>query len=140
MKSLRTLIIALTAAVISTGIHAADAEDHSQHHPEYSSAKTVAKPAPQKSKDQAMTMDEHMSAMRNMHEKMMNAKTPEERNALMAEHMKTMQKGMSMMNSMMGGEAAGKKTSREMMQKQMDMMQMMTEMMKDRMGKQAPAK
>lgn len=140
MKFLHTLIIAAAVAVISTGIHAADAEDHSQHHPESSSAKAVAKPASPKSKEQAMKMDEHMSAMRNMHEKMMNTKTPEERKALMAEHMKTMQKGMSMMNSMMGGEAAGKKTSREMMQKQMDMMQMMTEMMKDRMGEQAPDK
>ena len=37
-----------------------------------------------------------------MHEKMMNAKTPQERSKLMAEHMKAMQNGMSMMEGMSG--------------------------------------
>ena len=40
--------------------------------------------------------------MRAMHEKMAAAKTPQERQALMAEHMKTMQDGMRMMKSMHG--------------------------------------
>ena len=43
-----------------------------------------------------------------MHQKMMNAKTPAERQALMADHMKAMQGGMAMMKEMhgMGGMAA----------------------------------
>ena len=35
--------------------------------------------------------------MKTKHEKMMNAKTPEERRALMAEHMQTMRDSMGMM-------------------------------------------
>lgn len=41
-------------------------------------------------------IDGRMKAMRDMHMSMMNAKTAEERQALMAEHMKTMGGGMDM--------------------------------------------
>ena len=62
----------------------------------------------------------------------------------MADHMKTMQEGMSMMKGM-GGMAAPKSppsnmTERQtMMEQRMDMMQTMMEMMVDRLP-QAPAK
>ena len=39
---------------------------------------------------------DQMQAMQAMNEKMLAAKTPEERNALMTEHMKLMQNGMGM--------------------------------------------
>ncbi|MBH2018787.1 MAG: hypothetical protein I8H91_04345, partial [Burkholderiales bacterium] len=51
---------------------------------------------------QMAKMDAQMKTMQAMHEKMMNAKTPEERSQLMAEHMKTMQDGMAMMDGMPG--------------------------------------
>jgi len=47
-------------------------------------------------------MEPRMKAMREMHDKMMNAKTPEERNALMADHIKAMQEGMAAMRDMSG--------------------------------------
>ena len=81
-----------------------------------------------------------MKSMQEMHEKMMSAKTPEGRQALMAEHMKTMQDGMTMMGQMKGGKAAkpgmggGMVMSPEMMGKRMDMMEMMMKMMMDREG------
>lgn len=62
-----------------------------------------------------------------MHEKMMAAKTPAERQALMADHMKMMQAGMSMMGQ-----------SKDIEQR-MDMMQSMMQMMMDRM-ENMPAK
>jgi hypothetical protein len=84
-----------------------------------------------------------------MHEKMMGAKTPAERSSLMAEHMKSMQGGMAMMEGagdmsgmpgapgqptmgggMMGG---GMGTHHQMMEKRMQMMQTMMKMMMDRM-------
>ncbi len=40
----------------------------------------------------------NLIAMREMHEKMMNAKSPNERSNLMAEHMKAMRDGMAMMD------------------------------------------
>ncbi len=45
-------------------------------------------------------MDERMTAMQTMHQKMMSATTPAERQAMMAEHMKAMQGGMAMMKEM----------------------------------------
>ena len=45
-------------------------------------------------------MDPRMQAMQEMHQKMVNAATPAERQALMAEHMKAMQGGMTMMKEM----------------------------------------
>ena len=52
------------------------------------------------SPDHLAHLDTQTKAMQAMHEKMMAAKTPEERNALMAEHMKSMQDGMKMMEGM----------------------------------------
>ena len=75
---------------------------------------------------------------------MMAAKTPEERSALMAEHMKTMQEGMGMMKGM-GGMTGPQSPPTDMTQRQnmieqrMDMMQTMMEMMVDRLP-QSPAK
>jgi hypothetical protein len=46
-------------------------------------------------------MDAHMKSMHEMHDKMSRARTPEERQALMAEHMKLMHDSMAMMQSMM---------------------------------------
>jgi hypothetical protein len=69
-----------------------------------------------------------MQNMQAMHEKMTAAKTPAERQALMADHMKAMQEGMDAMQHM-GGKDSG---SMGMMRMRMDMMTMMMQMMMDR--------
>ena len=95
-------------------------------------------------------MDAQMKTMQGMHEKMMAAKTPEERSKLMAEHMKAMQDGMAMMGGMSGGAGMGGMkgmqgmsgemgTRHQMMEKRMEMMQTMMKMMMDQMPA-APAK
>jgi hypothetical protein len=94
-------------------------------------------------------MDDKMKAMREMHEKMMGAKSPEERNGMMGEHMKMMQDGMAAMNMMgsgamgggmgMGGMPAKRpmpqamEERQQMMEKRMDMMQSMMQLMMDRL-------
>ena len=80
-------------------------------------------------------MDAQMKTMRDMHEKMMAAKTPEERNAMMAGHMKSMKDGMAMMKGMpaMSGMSGDMGARYQMMEKRMEMMQSMMEMMMDRM-------
>lgn len=95
-------------------------------------------------------MEERMKAMREMRDKMAKAKTPRERQALMADHMKAMHDGMQMMNGMgrmggmgsMGGAAgmgerkgmhADMAKRHQMMEGRMDMMQTMMEMMMQRM-------
>ena len=96
--------------------------------------------------DHMAKMDAQMKTMQGMHEKMMNAKTPEERSKLMAEHMKAMQEGMAMMGGMSGagmGDMKGMQgmpnmsgdigARQQMMEKRMEMMQTMMKMMMDRM-------
>lgn len=89
--------------------------------------------------DQLARMDAQMKTMRAMHEKMMSAKSPEERNKLMTEHMKTMQDGMKMMGDMSGAGMGDMAARHQMMEKRMQMMQTMMEMMMDRMPA-APAR
>ena len=89
-------------------------------------------------------MDAQMKKMREMHQKMVAAKTPEERNKLMAEHMKTMQDGMEMMGGMGGmgdmkglpGMSGDMPAHHHMMDKRMAMMESMMQMMMDRMPAQ----
>jgi hypothetical protein len=89
-------------------------------------------------------MQDRMKAMREMHDKMMNAKTPAERQALMADHMKAMQDGMEMMKGMGGkggmgamgsgmGMPADPAKRQQMMEARLDMMQMMMDMMMQRL-------
>lgn len=101
-------------------------------------------------------MDEHMKTMRTMHDRVTRAKTPEERNALMAENHKLMQEGMAMMGGMgpgtmggmggmggmmgnMQGPGGDPAARQQMMEKRMEMMQSMMQMMMDRLPP-APAK
>jgi hypothetical protein len=127
---------------------AAQADEHTSHHPEGApSAPAATMPA----------MQDRMKAMREMHDKMMNAKTPAERQALMADHMKAMQDGMETMKGMggtggmggmgmAGGMGSGKAmpadmaNRQQMMEGRMDMMQMMMEMMMQRLPGPPPAK
>ena len=114
-------------------------------------------------------MDPRMKSMQEMHQKMVNATTPADRQALMADHMKAMQGGMAMMKEMQamhsgggaggmgmmgssGGAApmagmgdgkgmpAGMATRHQMMTDHMAMMQTMMDMMADRMPPAAMGK
>jgi len=132
MSAVRTFI-ALSSATLLTacattagpGSHqsaAAKSAEHASHHP------AGAASAP------ASAMPDRMKAMREMHDKMMNAKTPEEKQALMAEHMKAMQGGMHMMKGMGGGMGArgmpdDMAQRQKMMEERMDMMDMMMQRM-----------
>ena len=137
-----------------------DQQDHQIHHPD--DQKTEAKPeVSTTSPDVMQKADLQMTAMLDIHTRLMNAKTPEERNALMAEQMKVMQEGMTMMssmstdskgmmsgmmsgmmmgnqgkngNAMMSGMQEGMMQHHQMMDKRMDMMQMMMQMMMDRLS------
>jgi hypothetical protein len=124
----------LTAATPPT-----TADQHAAHHPAAGAAALNA------------AREEQMKAMREMRDKMMNAKTPEERQALMADHMKAMQGGMQMMQGMsgmasMGGKASGGRAPadmakrQQMMEERMEMMQTMMEMMMQRLPNPPVAK
>ncbi|VVE02940.1 hypothetical protein PHO31112_02231 [Pandoraea horticolens] len=154
---MRTLLAIATAALLSasalaqTAPTAAADQDHAAHHPADVSAsapstpptkagpKAASKRSKAASAPSTAQMDAMMKSMQEMHDKMMAARTPEERQALMNEHMKTMQEGMSMMGQMHGGKGTmgpgggmGTGTGPDAMNKRMDMMEMMMQMMMDR--------
>jgi hypothetical protein len=129
-------IFVLAVAVALSGCAVAQSEqDHAAHHPPGASGPT---PAPSKA---SATPETQMKSMQAMHEKMVAAKTPEERQALMGEHMKAMQDGMAMMGQMKapGGKGGGMSMNPETMGKRMDMMEMMMQMMMDRESMKPPA-
>ena len=149
MIHIRKTLIGICVATASMGVLAQGAEEHKEHHPEGAAPATAAKKAPGQSigPEKMAAMDQRMKDMQAMHEKMMSAKTPEERQALMAEHMKMMQDGMAMMKEMHGKQGMSGMTSmgdgpvmqaemakrRQMMTDHMAMMQMMMDMMTQRM-------
>lgn len=114
-----------------------EAEEHSAHH----SAGAVAK-------GDTTKFDQQIKVMQNLHQKMAAAKTPEERAALMKDHMKAMQDGMAMMGQMSGGmgmQGGGKSSmgggmpmDQDMTKRRMDMMEVMMQMMMDREAARPP--
>jgi hypothetical protein len=139
MKTSHTLLAISTAllltacaspsAPVTGATSAAKADEHNAHQ-----AAAVASTAP-------TAMQNRLKDMQSMRDKMMNAKTPAERQALMNEHMRTMHEGMATMNGMKGmGSMPGMKDMpmdmakrHQMMEMRMDMMQTMMEMMMQRM-------
>ena len=147
MKLVRPLTLALAFVTVGVPTWAAQDNPHKAHHPAGSASAAATQAVSGKPAPEMARMANQTKAMQAMHDKMMAAKTPEERSALMAEHMKSMQEGMDMMKGMggMGGMAGPKSpatnmTERQtMMEQRMDMMQTMMEMMVDRLP-QTPAK
>ena len=151
MSKIRHTLVGICVASLSLSVMAQTADEHKAHHPAGSTSpastqmKAAAKPTGAGQMAGMAKMDEHMKAMQAMHEKMMAAKTPEERQTLMDEHMKLMQDGMGMMQQMgagmqgMGGMQGGKgmptnmAERQQMMEKRMEMMESMMQMMLDRL-------
>lgn len=156
MSHLRQTVLTIALATATIGALAqtaaqvdAQQKQHQAHvlATEQSSVNQPASPVDPASAGKMAAMDSKMKAMAEMHQKMMAAKTPEEKKILMAEHMAIMQEGMKM-TGMTGGEGMagmqGKKPMpgamgqhHQMMEKRMAMMESMMQMMMDRMS--APA-
>jgi hypothetical protein len=146
MNFVRTISIlgTVAATTMAPPVWAASDGQHDSHHPAASTAIQIAQASPAKpgmgmglggSAMMSGSADQ-MKAMQAMHDRMLAAKTPEERNALMAEQMKLMQSGMGMMGRTGPGAMAGKPgdmaARQGMMEQRMDMMQSMMQMMMDR--------
>ena len=148
MKRAHVLSFALAMSALAGMTSAAPADPHAGHHPATAAPDTAVAPEPQ-ANTEAGRMEAQMKAMWAMHDKMMAAKTPKERDALMADQMKVMQDSMSMMGEMssggmnlkggmlQGGDMDGMKcdmaSRHETMEKRMQMMQAMMQMMMDRL-------
>lgn len=123
---MRSFIPLLAALALSGCAVAPPQPNHAAHHPPAAGAGPL---------------DMRMKSMKEMHEKMMAASTPAERQALMAEHMKAMQDGMATMGHMKRpvGQGPAMSMGPEMMGKRMDMMETMMQMMLDREANKPPA-
>ena len=93
--SLRTFTIAVATTTFALAGFAMAPVDHSAHHPQ--AAASAAADMPMADRTAMAGMDEQMKSMHEMHERMTQAGTPEERSALMAEHMKVMQDGICLL-------------------------------------------
>lgn len=153
MTHSRQFILCIAIATSAFGAYAQTDAEHIQHHPAEDTKRAAKAPAMKTNtmaKDSMAAMDSKMNAMREMHEKMMAAKTLEERRALMADHTKLMQDAMAMVGAMgktgamkgMGGMASGPSSGgmsmdmmvhHELMEKRMEMMAGMMQMMMDRL-------
>ncbi len=87
MKLVRPLSLALALVSVGLPTWAAQEDQHKVHHPAGSASAPASKAIPGKPSMQIALMDTQMKAMGAIHDKMMAAKTPEERNALMAENL-----------------------------------------------------
>jgi hypothetical protein len=146
MSHLRQTILTLSLAAASLGACAQADSQHAQHHAtataaDGTSARHMASRAA--NVDKMAAMDSRMKMMHEAHNDLLGSKTPEEKSASMAKHMKAMQDGMQTMD-MMGPDGMGSmkgerhfgrnsKERQEMMQKRMEMMESMMQMMMDRM-------
>lgn len=134
MKLAHALSFAFVATIL--GAPAWAAQDDS-HNPAAAAIAPDSKAVPGKPSLQIALMDTQLMAMGEVHDKMMAARTPEERNALMPEHMQAMQDAATMMNGMTARGMAGKKgdmaAHHRMMDKRMEMMQATMLLMMDRL-------
>jgi hypothetical protein len=146
MTFARSIAIIAIATAATTSTWAANDAQHDSHHPASTRSVLIAQataatttPGMGMGKGGMAAMpgyEKQMKDMQSMHDKMMSAKTPEERNALMTEQMKLMQGGMGMMGGMgpdaMAGKPGDMAARQGMMEQRMDMMQSMMQMMMDR--------
>jgi hypothetical protein len=128
--------LGISLALVGCATGPSQAGRHAAHHPPGDAA------GPASGSSAPGHMDAMMKSMQEMHDKLQAAKTPEERAALMNEHMKLMHDGMAMMGRMRGGKGGmgmgGMPISPEAMGRRMDMMEMMMQMMVDREALKQP--
>lgn len=115
--TLSASILALSAPVALSAPDTGDQGAGPRHHAGAMSQKDV---------------DAQMHRMQQMHEQMMNAKSPEERAKLMTQHRETMHQGMAMMRDMGDTKGVPRDRRMQMMENRMNMMDMMMQMMMDR--------
>lgn len=145
-----SILLAVSALVWTPLAFSADAKPATPVH-DHSHAQTATTATQKNASQRNADMDAQIAHMRALHERLSSAKTPEERQALMAEQAKVMQESMALMHStmpMMQGRGAmhGKmpmnqvdmaehmRMCHDMMGQRMEMMQEMMQMMMDRQG------
>jgi len=139
MRKTLTILVASMALIFAA--HAEDA-----HHSEQKTDAAVAKPVVQPSGEAIKKMQDNVKKMRSQLDRISKAKTDEERQKLIAEHMQTIRENMMAAKGMMGegmacamgNDGKGGMAGMGMMQTMMGHMQMMRkdmDMMRMMMGR-----
>jgi hypothetical protein len=157
MSTKRHIIAASIIGMAALAAIAQTPADHAKHQAQ-SAAGTAAANHGASTDQTIAAMDSHMQRMREMSQKMANAKTPQEKQALMAEQHRVMSDGMKMMGQLRGKQMSSKGTAsgghkhespkggtadhsqmsggmmqgHALMEKRMEMMETMMQMMMDR--------
>ena len=150
------LTYGLVASLLLSGNSSIAADEHHEPASEGKAATAPSTRAPAPSSQPGasmMQMDDHMKRMQTLHDRMMNAASPEERQNVMQEARKEMQDSMTLMKPMMHGGAmmgngmmaqkgkpAAGNAQTQMLEKRVDMMQMMMQMMMDQQAMTVPPK
>ncbi|NIC40768.1 hypothetical protein [Aquabacterium sp. A08] len=100
------LTMLIGAAAFSANTQAQSAVEHTQYHPD-GAASAPAQTTPPTPEQSITAMDRQLQLMRNMSRKLAETKTPQERQAVMAEHQKTMQESVKLMGQMTGMPIGG---------------------------------
>ena len=109
MKFTHSIAAIVGAALVTLSTFAQD--NHQAHHP--AGASPTAAETPRAPTTEGM--DAQLKSMQAMHERMVAAKTPAQRKALMAEHMQAMRAGMAMMGAMKDGAESAPTAERQQM-------------------------
>jgi hypothetical protein len=105
-RSIRWAAIAVAMATCAVASAAQPVDEHAGHHPP--EADQAAKPgASTAAPAMAGGMQSSLKAMQDQMAKIQASKDPAERQALLKQHMESMQRHMEMMKSMMGKDSAG---------------------------------
>jgi hypothetical protein len=144
MKPWSSLVLAAALAVVAPAL-ATEPDQHGAHHPAPAAASAppaapampMAETMPSSDGSDSMMagMAEQMKTMQDMHARMMAAKTPAEREALMPEHMQAMRGGMALLSGSAADAPGGCDMGmhQQRMEQRMQMMEMMMTMMMDRL-------
>lgn len=98
MQASTHLVAALALAVAPWAATAQTPADHEQHHP---GAAAPASPSSTAAPEQAVAaMERHLQRMREASRRLADARTPQERQALMNERRRLMQEGLQLMGPM----------------------------------------
>src|ERR1700692_1968210 len=98
--SLASLVTSLIAVSLTLGAGASQAASPAVDEHGHGAAASQTGTSPKAQPKTLSDSDALMQKMQDIHERMMAAKTPEERAKLMDEQMPAMQQGMAMMNAM----------------------------------------
>ena len=142
MKLVHTFALVLLIAAAGGVALAVQDSSHQGDHAADAAAARAPRFVSAKSSPGMARMEAQLTVMREMHDKAMAGKTPEERDVLVAAHTKAIRDAMTVMNETSSGGMSGiegdRPAHRQMMEKRLQMTQVAMQMAMDRLPAAPP--